>query len=219
MIITDQIKICVFDAFGTLFNLDPSVLQDIDHPQRDAILAYARDKQLSYTWLHSLMDDFRSFAEVSTIALRDGCRKHNVSENLVPAFQPLYFQPTVFDDVLPALVRLKEEGMTTAFLSNGTHDMLQSGIAKNQMSALIDHVFSADDVRIFKPDPKVYDMVLQNGKLKKEEVLFVSSNQWDVAGAFQFGFQVCWLNRGGSFRESLIANQFIFEILSLSYLT
>jgi 2-haloalkanoic acid dehalogenase, type II len=199
-----DIKIIVFDAFGTLFNLDPHVVQDIEHPLRDQILNYARDKQLSYTWLRSLMSDYKSFAEITTATLTDGCSMLGAPLDLVDDLKKLYFEPTVYSDVHTSLEALRSTSIPLALLSNGTHGMLQSGLQKNGLHSLIDHVFSADDVGIFKPHPKVYQMVCDKMKIKSSEVLFISSNQWDIGGAHRYGYTVCWLNRDDKFMESLI---------------
>ena len=106
--------------------------------------------------------------------------------------------------------------MPLGILSNGTNAMLQSGIAKNEMGDHIKHVFSVDDIQVFKPDPAVYRMVINGLGLAADEVLFASSNQWDVAGAASFGFEVCWVNREGQFRESVTYGENIKEVSSLT---
>ena len=211
-----KIKAVIFDAFGTLFNLDNSILNDIVHPSVPDILNYTREKQLSYTWLHSLMNDYRSFDEITTMALSDGCKRFGASPELVQKLSRLYFAPVVFDDVIPGLQLLhKQSNVLLGILSNGTEEMLNSGIQLNQLEAFLDKVYSVDRVKVFKPDPRVYKMVTDDLRCAPAEVLFVSSNQWDVAGSARFGFQVCWLNRGDLFRESIIDHSDIKEILSL----
>jgi len=197
------IKAYIFDAFGTLFNLDEGLLRHIEHPAVGDILAYARTKQLSYTWLNSLMQTYRPFSEITRIALEDGCKKYNAPLELANELAPLYFEPTIFEDVLPTLEILRKSSVTTGILSNGTHKMLQSGVEKNGLGGYLNAVYSVDDIGVYKPAPDVYAMVTKALNLQPEEVLFSSSNQWDVAGAAQFGFQVAWVNRGGAFRESI----------------
>jgi len=179
-----MIKAYIFDAFGTLFNLDGSLLDDIKHPSVSDILSYARDKQLSYTWLRSLMKSYMPFDEITTIALEDGCRKFNADSSLVEKLLPLY--------------------------------MLNSGIKKNDLSRFLDHVFSVDDIKVFKPDPAVYQMVTKKLSMNSDEVLFISSNQWDVAGAASFGFNVAWVNRSRGFRESITRGNNIKEVFALT---
>jgi len=213
-----MIKACVFDAFGTLFNLDSSILADIDHPKLKDILSYAREKQLSYTWLRSLMKRYIPFDEITKIALQDGCKKYGVEVGMVEEIIPLYFEPTVFEDVMPTLAKINKTQIDTAILSNGTFAMLESGITKNEIGHFIDHVFSVDDIKIFKPDPAAYSMVTAQLKLSPEEVLFVSSNQWDVTGAASFGFNVAWVNRNDVFRESVTITPNVQEVSSLTKL-
>jgi len=196
-------KACIFDAFGTLFNLDNRLLQHIDHPAVQDILDYTRSKQLSYTWLHSLMEEYLPFDQLTRIALTDACEKHNAPLELVEPLSKLYFEPLVFDDVLPALKMLKDLPVTTGILSNGTRPMLDSGIQLNELDDYLDKVYSVNDIGVFKPAPGVYEMVIKDLNIQPEEVLFVSSNQWDVAGAATYGFQVAWVNRKDGFRESI----------------
>ncbi len=210
-----MVKAVIFDAFGTLFNLDNSLLSNIDHPKVNDILDYTRQKQLSYTWLHSLMDTYIPFDEITQTALTDALSKHEAPSSLMESFASLYFKPVIFDDVLASLETLQSRSLQIGILSNGTHKMLQAGIVHNQMSSLIQHVFSADDVSIFKPSPKVYQMVVTALDVNPDEILFVSSNQWDVAGASAFGFQVAWVNRSNGFRESITQSERVTVIQSL----
>jgi len=169
-----MIKAYIFDAFGTLFNLDKELLRHIEHPAVSDILAYARTKQLSYTWLNSLMQTYRPFSEITRIALEDGCKKYNASTELADQLAPLYFEPTTFEDVLPTLKMLQKSSATTGILSNGTHAMLQSGIQKNDLGDYLDGVYSVDDIGMYKPAPDVYEMVTKALNLKPNEVLFSS---------------------------------------------
>jgi len=210
------IKAYIFDAFGTLFNLDEGLLRHIEHPAVSDILAYARVKQLSYTWLHSLMQTYRPFSEITRIALEDGCKKYDAPTKLTDQLAPLYFEPTTFEDVLPTLEMLRKTSVTTGILSNGTHKMLQSGIKKNGLDDYLSAVYSVDDIGVYKPAPDVYAMVTKALNIRPEEVLFSSSNQWDVAGAAQFGFKVAWVNRGRVFRESITKLANVREVSSLT---
>ena len=211
-------KVIIFDAFGTLFNLDKSLLENIAVAKVPDILSYAREKQLCYTWLRSLMDDYISFDKITEIALLDGCKKYGADAALVHKLIPLYTQPKTFDDVAPTLSALKNSGNFLGILSNGTHKMLESGIIKNKLSDAIDKVFSADDIKVYKPDPRVYAMVCDGLNLKPKDITFVSSNQWDVVGAANFGFKVKWVNRSKTFRESVTIKENIEEIGSLTEL-
>jgi len=211
-----MIKACIFDAFGTLFNLDEQLLAHIDHPKVNDILSYAREKQLSYTWIRTLMQEYLPFDELTKLVLKDACHKYNAPVHLIPALSALYFEPVIFEDVLPTLTALKNESATVGILSNGTSAMLQSGITKNALQEYLDVVYSADSIRQFKPAPEVYQLVTNGLNLKAEEVLFVSSNQWDVAGAAKFGMNVAWVNRAGHFRECITDRSNVIPVAALT---
>lgn len=210
-----MIKACIFDAFGTLFNLDENLLNHIEHPKVNDILSYARKKQLSYTWLRTLMQEYLPFDEITKLVLKDACHKFNVPVHLIPSLSALYFEPVIFEDVLPTLQALKNESATIGILSNGTSAMLQSGIDKNKLNNYLDVVYSADTIQQYKPAPEVYELVTNDLNLKAEEVLFVSSNQWDVAGAAKFGMNVAWVNRAGKFRECITDRSNVIPVSSL----
>jgi len=214
-----MIKAYIFDAFGTLFNLDEGLLRHIKHPAVSDILTYTRTKQLSYTWLNSLMQTYRPFSEITRIALEDGCKKYDAPAELADQLASLYFEPTTFEDVLPTLKMLRKSSVTTGILSNGTHAMLQNGIKKNGLGDYLNAVYSVDDISVYKPAPDVYAMVTKALNLQPDEVLFSSSNQWDVAGAAQFGFRVAWVNRGQVFRESITKLANVYEVNILNNIT
>ena len=208
-------EVVIFDAFGTLFNLDNTLLKNIAHPKKNEILSYTRDKQLSYTWLFSLMKSYESFEDVTYRALKDALKKFDAPHSLLEEFASLYMKPVVFDDVGACLTKLNANGITTGILSNGTKHMLATGIQHNNLEAHINHVFSVEDISIFKPDPSVYGIVTTQLDKRPSAITFVSSNQWDVAGAHAFGFQTIWVNRSGQFRESIIMDEGIVEVSSL----
>lgn len=210
-----MVKAVIFDAFGTLFNLDNGLLQDIDHPKVNEILDYTRQKQLSYTWLHSLMQTYIPFDKITQIALSDALSKYEAPSSLIDNFASLYFKPVIFNDVKSSLETLQAGSLHIGILSNGTHKMLQAGMIHNEISLFIQHVFSADDVSIFKPSPTVYQLVTNMLNINPNEILFVSSNQWDVAGASAVGFQVAWVNRSHHFRESITRSAGVKVIHSL----
>ena len=200
------IKACVFDAFGTLFNLSIPV-QEIDElckGQGSTLLDIWRSKQLEYTWLRSQMNNYVNFDTITEEALTFAMRSTSVSApELYELLMPIYRQPNCFDDVKPALQALQAKGIQTAILSNGTPTMLQAGIAKTGLTDIINPVISADDVKVFKPSPKVYAYAVEQMQLDPASFLFVSSNPWDVAGAGQYGLQTVWLNRDNKVAEVL----------------
>lgn len=203
----NQTKVYVFDAFGTLFkvNIPSKKLDDYTSGKGKELLAIWRRKQLEYTWLRTLMDNWADFDEVTADALRYAVQSLGLTNyhELASLLMPIYRQPDCFDDVHIVLSDFKTQGIPTAILSNGTPEMLEAGIEKTALSSLVDHTFSASQVRQFKVAPVVYQMVLDELKIKASEVLFFSSNAWDVAGAKRFGFQTVWVNRKRQVFEEL----------------
>ncbi len=204
-----------FDAFGTIFNLDPSLIQALNIPKANEILAYAREHQLTYTWQYSLMQAYKSFDKITIQVIEDGCRKHNIVSDHVDALCSLYMSPIIYDDVIPALQQSKALDIPHFLLSNGTPSMLKSGIQINNLENLLDGFMSADSIKRYKPDPRVYAMVNQSLNCRPEEILFISSNQWDIVGAEEYGLEVLWLNRNNTFRESYTHSARIQEINSM----
>jgi len=187
-------KAVVFDAYGTLFDV-----RAIEAPE--ALLALWRQKQLEYTWQRSLMERYEDFERVSLDALRFASKKLGIllDETLVRAYRTL----PAFPDVDGALKRL--HGRPLAILSNGTPAMLNDVVRAAKLAGHFRHILSVDVVRRYKPAPSVYALAPKALGLDAKEILFVSSNGWDVAGAKSAGFTVCWCNRSKSPAEELNA--------------
>lgn len=192
------IKVCLFDAFGTLFKVKLPVdeLDQLTDGQGNRLLDIWRNKQLEYTWLRGLMEDYVSFDQVTEEALTYALREIKVEEPKVyDLLMPVYRQPEAFSDVLPGLKALHQAGYQLAILSNGTSAMLEAGVIKTGINQLITAVLSVEEVRTFKPNPKVYQLSADYFGLDKSAFLFFSSNRWDIAGAATFGFSTAWVNR------------------------
>ena len=193
-----NIEACVFDAYGTLFDVHSAVGT---HKARlgknaDNVSLMWRTKQLEYTWLRSLMRDFADFWQVTGDALDYALDAHNISDDDLHAdLMDAYLALKTYDEVLPVLTKLKAAGYNTAVLSNGATAMLESANVSAGIDKLLDASLSVDVLRIFKPDPQVYELVTKKFDIKPEQVLFQSSNAWDAAGAAAFGFRVLWVNR------------------------
>jgi 2-haloacid dehalogenase len=190
----------VFDAYGTLFDVHSVTrLADALWPGRGAQLSQVwRTKQLEYTWLRSLMGRYEDFGRVTEDALRYAC------EALGLPFAPehharlmdAYLRLDPFPEVREALARL--DGVELAILSNGSPAMLAPLVANADLDRVIRHVLSVDEVGIFKPDPRVYQLAVDRLGIPAADIGFVSSNCWDAIGAKRFGFRVYWVNRGGA---------------------
>jgi 2-haloacid dehalogenase len=197
-------KAVVFDAYGTLFDVG-SVARAARAiaPDPEPLVTRWRERQLEYTWLRSLMGRFEDFWTVTRDALRFSLRNLGIpaTEAQIETVLGAYLTLSPFPEVPAALDRLK--GRTLAILSNGTPAMLGAAVRSGGLDGRFAKVLSADAVRVYKPSPKVYAMVTEAFGLGPGEILFVSSNGWDVAGAASFGFRTCWCNRQKAPREEL----------------
>jgi 2-haloacid dehalogenase len=217
----DRIKACVFDAYGTLFDVHSAVGQYREQlgDAADPVSLLWRTKQLEYTWLRSLMKHHADFWQVTRDALDFAFEANGItSKNLRDDLMNAYLSLTAYPEVSDALFLLKTRGYKLAILSNGTPDMLDSAVANSDLSDLIDVNLSVEAVKIFKPDPKVYQLAVDTLKVQAHEIIFQSSNAWDASGASAFGFNVAWINRFGQSRERLPGHP-DFEIKNLMELT
>ena len=200
------IKACVFDAYGTLFDVHSAVgkhrarLGDV----ADQVSAVWRTKQLEYTWLRSLMGRHADFWQVTREALDFAFEMHAVKDSELSAdLMEAYLQLTCYPEVPAALAELKARGFVIAILSNGTPAMLEAAVKNSRLEEVIPQIFSIETTGVFKPDPRVYQIAVDELSLKPEEIVFQSSNAWDAAGAAAFGLKVAWINRFGQSPERL----------------
>ena len=195
----------MFDAYGTLFDVHSVVLRDRHSIAGDlnALSELWRQRQLEYTWLRSLMERYEDFRSVTEAALRSAVRQLqlHVSEAQLASLMRAYLFPSAFADVKPALESWK--GVPLAILSNGTPEMLESAVRHNGLESSFAEIISVDRARTYKPSPRVYALGVEALRLRAAEMLFVSSNWWDVAGASSFGYMVCWCNRSNAEIEFL----------------
>lgn len=204
----ENIKACVFDAYGTLFDVHSAVG---GHKARigdsaDAVSALWRAKQLEYTWLRSLMGRHADFWRVTGDALDYALDAHGIDDaQLRDDLMQAYLALDAYPEVEDVLKRLKSEGYRTAILSNGSPGMLEAAVTSAGIENLLDANISIEEVGIYKPDPRVYQLAVGRLDVRPEEISFQSSNAWDAVGAATFGFQVAWVNRFGQRRERLTA--------------
>jgi 2-haloacid dehalogenase len=200
------ISVCVFDAYGTLFDVNAAVARCRDQigPKADQMADLWRAKQLQYSWLRSLMHRHIDFWQVTGQALDFAMAAVELSDAVLRArLMDLYQTLDAYPDAAPCLQRLKAAGLKTAILSNGSRAMLASAVESAHLAPLLDAVLSVDEVGIFKPDFSVYRLVTDRLVLQPNAVCFVSSNGWDAHAAADFGFQVAWANRTHQPREYL----------------
>ena len=194
----------VFDAYGTLFDVH-SVVEAGRVITGDpvALSTMWRQKQLEYTWLRALMGTYADFWEVTEAALRYAIRQLGLAatDAQIRRLMDAYLSLACFPEVRPALGRLA--GRPRAVLSNGAPAMLAAAVAASGLATFLEHVISVDRVKTYKPSPRVYALGPETLGASAGELLFVSSNGWDVAGAKAFGYQVAWCNRSGAPEEEL----------------
>ena len=200
------IKACVFDAYGTLFDVHTAVgkhrprLGDLADP----VSTLWRTKQLEYTWLRSLMGHHADFWKVTQDALDFAFDMHGIENpDLREDLMAAYLKLDCYPEVPEALSKLKSRGFRLAILSNGTPAMLGAAVKNSGLEDLIEKNLSVEEVGIYKPDPRVYRMAVEDLGVTPSDIVFQSSNAWDAAGASAFGFKVAWVNRFGQSEERL----------------
>lgn len=204
-----DVDVCVFDAYGTLFDYASASLRCKEALGADwaAVSDLWRRKQLEYTWLRSLMGRHADFWNVTGESLDYVLAAHNRQD---PSLRALLMQQFLsldcYGDVKGMLERLRAGSMKTAVLSNGTPTMLTAAVNSSGIGRLLDGVYSVEKVGVFKPHPSVYQIVVDELGVAPARVCFMSSNGWDAAGAAAFGFRTVWVNRGKQPVENLPAH-------------
>ena len=196
---------CVFDAYGTLFDVAAAAREAAAEPGREALKetwaelsAHWRAKQLQYTWLRAVTGDHTDFWTVTQDGLDWALEAVGVADTAIrDRLLALYWELSAYPEVPDMLARLKADGRTTAILSNGSPDMLKGAVSSAGIGGSLDGILSVESVGVFKPAAHVYDLVGQEFGTRKSEVLFVSSNGWDAACAAAYGFHTVWVNRAG----------------------
>ena len=195
---------CVFDAYGTLFDVNAAARIAANEPNRKifkgvwpSVSNIWRMKQLQYTWLRSMTGSYTDFWSITQNSLDFALEAHKLQNDLVlrERLLALYWELQPYSEVSQMLKELKKNGIKTAILSNGSPEMLNGAVKSSNLYAVIDEIISVETVKIFKPSPLVYKQVEKIMECSKSDVLFVSSNGWDIAGAAGFGFKTAWVNR------------------------
>ena len=200
------IAVCVFDAYGTLFDVHSAAAREraAIGPDADRLSEIWRRKQLEYTWLLSLMGAHRDFRAVTADALDFAAEAVGLTDRaLIDRLMALYLKLDAYPEVPAMLDALRAKGLKTAILSNGEPGMLASAVASAGLGERLDAVLSVEDAGVFKPHPSVYDLVGKRFGVAPQQVCFLSSNAWDAHAAAHYGFRVLWVNRFGQPRERL----------------
>ena len=201
-------KLIAFDAYGTLFDVYSmgQLAEELFPGQGQAMTLMWRDRQIEYTRLVTMSDPnpagskyYLPFWELTIRSLRYVCKRMdlNLTEQSEKKLMDQYAKLTSFDDSLKVLKTIKEKGLSTAILSNGSREMLTTVVGSNGLKSYLDQVVTIEDVRLFKTAPQAYELLLKAFPVKKVEILFVSSNAWDALAAKWYGFDVFWVNRLG----------------------
>jgi 2-haloacid dehalogenase len=193
-----DIGACLFDAYGTLFDVHSAVAQEAGAlgDKADGVSQLWRRKQLEYTWLRSLMRAHADFYQVTADALDFALASHGVDDaELRERLLELYLTLDAYPEVPDTLRRIKDAGIATGILSNGEPRMLTAAVDSANLRELLDEVITVEPVGVYKPDPRVYDLGVERTGVAASRIAFVSANAWDAAGAAHHGFNVIWLNR------------------------
>ena len=199
-------KIYVFDAYGTLFDVDHAckemAIQLGDN--WDKLSSIWRQKQLEYSWLYNSMNEYDSFWKITKDSLEYAMNSLSInSVKIKNELLDLYFKISAFEEVEEVLKKIKKNKIKTAILSNGSYDMLNSAVKNSKFDELISEVISVDECKKFKPHRDVYNLVIDKFNINKKNCIFFSSNCWDIHGASNFGFQTVWVNRKKNIDELL----------------
>ena len=200
-----NIKAIIFDAYGTLFDVNSAAekCKDKIGDKWEGFANFWRTTQLEYTWLRSLMKRHEDFLQVTEGSLDKSMKAFKIDPSMKNELLNLYKVLSPFKEVPEALKTLKAKKFKLAILSNGTPSLLNELVRSNNLNDLFDDLFSVEEVGIYKPDSKVYDLPIKKYKIEKNEVAFLSANTWDVSGGGNYGFNSIWVNRNNSIFDNL----------------
>jgi 2-haloacid dehalogenase len=200
-----NIKAIIFDAYGTLFDVNSAAekCKGKIGDKWEGFANYWRTTQLEYTWLRSLMNRHKDFWQVTEDSLDKSMKAFNIDSSMRNELLNLYKVLSPFKEVPETLKTLKEKRFKLAILSNGTPALLNELIKNNNLENIFDDLFSIEQVGIYKPDSKVYDMPVQKYNIEKNEIAFLSANTWDVSGGGNYGFNAIWVNRNKNIFDNL----------------
>jgi len=200
-----KVKAVIFDAYGTLFDVN-SAAEKCKNQIGDKWEGFAnswRTTQLEYTWLRSLMKRHKDFWKITEDSLDKSMKAFNINENMREGLLSLYKKLSTFPEVNYTLKQLKNKKLKLAILSNGSPELLNELVNSNNLKEIFDDLFSIEEVKIYKPDNKVYEIPINKYKIKPEEIFFLSSNTWDVSGGGNYGYQSIWVNRNDNIFDNL----------------
>ena len=200
-----NIKAIIFDAYGTLFDVNSAAekCKDKIGDKWEGFANFWRTTQLEYTWLRSLMKKHKDFWKITEDSLDKSMKTYKIDPTMKNELLNLYKTLSPYKEVHEVLIKLKEKNFKLAILSNGTPSLLNELVKNNNLENLFDDLFSVEQVGIYKPDSKVYDMPINKYQIEKNEVYFLSSNTWDVSGGGNYGYNSIWVNRNNNIFDKL----------------
>ena len=200
-----NIKAIIFDAYGTLFDVNSAAekCKDKIGDKWEPFANFWRTTQLEYTWLRSLMGRHKDFWEITEDSLEKSMENFNINHSMKDELLDLYKSLSTFEEVPETLKVLKEKNYKLAILSNGTPRLLDGLVKSNKLENLFDDLFSIEEVGIYKPDSKVYDLPTKKYQIQTNEVAFLSANTWDVSGGGNYGYNSIWVNRSNNTFDNL----------------
>ena len=200
-----NIKAIIFDAYGTLFDVNSAAekCKDKIGNKWESFSNYWRTTQLEYTWLRSLMKRHEDFWKITEDSLDKSMKIYEIDSAMKNELLDLYKILLPFKEVPEVLKILKEKNFNLAILSNGTPNLLNQLVKSNNLENIFNDIFSIEEVGVYKPDSKVYDIPIKKYQIQKNEVAFLSANTWDVSGGGNYGYNSIWLNRNNNIFDNL----------------
>ena len=199
-----NIKAIIFDAYGTLFDVNSAAekCKDKIGDKWEPFANYWRTTQLEYTWLRSLMGRHKDFWQVTEDSLDKSMKAFSIDLSMRNELLNLYKVLSPFKEVPEVLKTLKKK-FKLAILSNGTPSLLNELVNSNNLNGIFNDLFSIEQVGVYKPDSKVYDIPINKYQIQRDEVVFLSANTWDVSGAGNYGYKAIWINRNNNIFDNL----------------
>ena len=200
-----NIKAIIFDAYGTLFDVNSAAekCKGKIGDKWESFANYWRTTQLEYTWLRNLMNRHKDFWKITEDSLDKSMKFFKIDNSMRNDLLDLYKVLSPFSEVKETLNKLKKKDLKLAILSNGTPSLLGNLVKNNNLENIFDDIFSIEEVGIFKPDSKVYELPVNKYNIKKDEILFLSANTWDVSGGGNYGYNSVWVNRNKNIFDNL----------------
>ena len=200
-----NIKAIIFDAYGTLFDVNSAAekCKGKIGDKWEGFANYWRTTQLEYTWLRSLMNRHKDFWQVTEDSLDKSMQAFKIDSSMRNELLDLYKVLSTFPEVKEVLNKLKEKNYKLAILSNGTPFLLNELVKSNNLDNIFDDIFSIEEVKTYKPDPKVYNIPIKKYQIQKNEVAYLSANTWDVSAGGNYGFNPVWINRNNNIFDNL----------------